>query len=455
MMGASRAPFREGYQSAAVKMAATTSETKTSNAEELVQLFKRIDYDKTVCCLKQQYAVPIEDFHKLDIAQWFDLDTSKCFMGTRKLKLNPLCIYDIFAGYCNKDKFEVKDLMRSEIVNNWNWFSLASNVCLSMKDTDFSSWFKKQIYKKAIPDELTVYALSVLFRRHTIIYNLYRPWHTVALKPGISTNVLDETYETRLLYLGDSLFGELHRKNINTLPAPIDLDDIHQARLLHCDNNVPEMYIEHVQCTELNQHNVEVPVNLQTFISPLDKTVFLQKNTTLFDPDYNPEQSGGPSGLNITQDTTSSVIGEYSVTGQVKQEPEIKNEPIMTVGSVLTENSPHCQLRIQISNIISVQNPSRTPMPTDDYSTDSTIQGGIVTPPAYPLDSTSETKTSLDTSDNNSKDVKAMTGMSQDVTTLHDTDANLSSDLVYQAGYFDESSAITITPHEGRIIPCL
>ena len=148
MTDASCAPFWEGYQSAAVKMVATTSETKTSIAEELVQLFKRIDYDETVCCLKQQYAVPIEDFHKLDIAQWFDLDTSKCFMGMRKLKLNPLCIYDIFAGYCNKDKFEVKDLMRSEIVNHWNWFSCASNMCLSIKDTDFSSWFDNKNIKR-------------------------------------------------------------------------------------------------------------------------------------------------------------------------------------------------------------------------------------------------------------------------------------------------------------------
>ena len=90
-----------------------------------------------------------------------------------------------------------------------------------------------------------MYALSVLFRRHTIIYNLYHPWHTVALKLGISTNVLDETCETRLLYLGDSLFGELHRKNVTIPPVPINLDDVHQARILHCDNNIPEMYIEH------------------------------------------------------------------------------------------------------------------------------------------------------------------------------------------------------------------
>ena len=120
-----------------------------------------------------------------------------------------------------------------------------------------------------------MYALSVLFRRHTIIYNLYHPWCTVALKPGISTDVLDETCETRLLYLGESLFGKLHQKNVTSPPPLINLDDVQQARILHCDNNVPEMYIEHVTRTELNQHNAEVPVNLQTFVSPMDTTVFL------------------------------------------------------------------------------------------------------------------------------------------------------------------------------------
>ena len=84
----SHAPFWKGHQSATIKMVANTSDSKTTIAEELVQLFKRIDYDETVCCLKQQYAVPIESFNTMDIAEWLDLDTSKCFMGKKKLKLN-------------------------------------------------------------------------------------------------------------------------------------------------------------------------------------------------------------------------------------------------------------------------------------------------------------------------------------------------------------------------------
>ena len=256
---------------------------------------------------------------------------------------------------------------------------------------------------------------------------------------------MDETCETRLLYLFDSLFGELHRKNIANLPAPLDLTDVHQARPLHCDNNVPEMYIEHVQCTELNQHNIGIPVNLQTFVSPLDRTVFLQPNPTLLDPDYFLEQSVSPS-MNLTQDTNTSIIGEYSITNQVKQEPQIKTEPELKVGSVLAEHSPSCQLKLQISNIISVQNPPKTPMSTEDYSTDSTIQGGIITPPAYPLDTTTDTRTSLDINYTPSKEVTSLTSTSQDVTVAHGSDAEPSLDLIYQAGYIDESSTITIAP---------
>ena len=38
-----------------------------------------------------------------------------------------------------------------------------------------------------------------------------------------------------------------------------------------------------------------MPVNLQTFVSPLDTTVFSGKTPTLFDPDYVPDQKAEPS----------------------------------------------------------------------------------------------------------------------------------------------------------------
>ena len=351
----------------------------------------------------------------------------------------------------------------------------------------------------------------------------------MALKPGININVLDETCETRLLYLRDSLFSELHQKNITALPPPLNSDDVHCARILHCDNQVPEMYIEHVQCTDLNQHNVEVLVNLQTNISPMDRTIFLQEKPTLFDVNYVPPHDDVPTGSSTGNSKGSSKdatwpsvsiqahhLDTYTtltpLNEQIKQESDIKTEPAETATTILAEHSPHCQLRLEISKVFSIQQPNRTPTPTDGYSTDSTIQGGIVTPPAYHLDSTSSsghpsgskdvtlqevtstsetTSTQLlsypdysshyaeitphpeadmdDQSKGSSKDAtwpsvsiqahhldtyttltpppepspRLVTSSSpQEVTPSNSSESN----LVYQAGYYDETSAINITP---------
>ena len=101
------------------KIVANMVDDKNSIANELINLFKRIDYDETICTLKNFYAVPIENFTSMEISNLFDLDTSKCFIGVKKVKFNIHYLYDIFRSYCNKSKWEIKDLMHKEIENNW------------------------------------------------------------------------------------------------------------------------------------------------------------------------------------------------------------------------------------------------------------------------------------------------------------------------------------------------
>ena len=77
-------PFPARYQSRAVKMVATDAaekDSKDSIAAELVWLFKRVDYTMVIRPLKVCDTIPIEQFGKMDISMWFELDTSKCFVG--------------------------------------------------------------------------------------------------------------------------------------------------------------------------------------------------------------------------------------------------------------------------------------------------------------------------------------------------------------------------------------
>ena len=372
-------------------------ENKNRMAEELVKLFKHVDYDETVCTIKEQYAVPIQDFEKLEIAKWFTLDTSKCFTAKWKLKINKLCLYDIFASYCGKDQFEVKELMRAEITQNWQWFNHASCVCLAMKYTDLVSWFKKQKYKNAKPDELSLYALSILFRHHTIVYNMYHSWNTVSSKPGLAASVIEETCETHLLYLGGSLFGELFRKNLSIPQAIINLDEVQAARVLKCNNNIPELYLEHVNRTDLNTANVEIPVNLQSYVSPSDTTRILSNQPTVFDESYitveglepKPEPNDPPDVTYTITESMGSTLGEITF-----QDPNVKTEVVETAEEIITQHSPQCELRMHITNIVSLQQPSRSPASMMEYSTDSTILRGIVMPQAHRICSSSPSEAS-------------------------------------------------------------
>ena len=196
-------------------------DNKNSIAAELLQLTQRVDYCRTIKPLQLEEAVMIADFDKMDLSTIFELDTSKCFTGKKKLKFNKYCIYDIFASYSGLDKFKLKDMVNKEIRDNLTWYNKVSNMCLGWKNTDITTWLKKQAYKCTAPDELCLYALSVIFCRHTIAYTSFQPWCMVDMKPGFSSQKVLEACESKLLYLGDNLFRELHRKPVgNATPPP-------------------------------------------------------------------------------------------------------------------------------------------------------------------------------------------------------------------------------------------
>ena len=366
------APFYTGDQLEAGKMAA--SDSKNSIAAELVKLFKRVEYVSTVRPLKEQETVMITNFNSMDISQWFELDTSRCFVGVKKSKINIHCVYDIFGGYCNMDKFQVKELVTNKVSSNLTWYDRAARVFLSWKNTDIHKWLKKQKYKNTCADELCLYALCIIFRRHCIVYTMYQPWCTVDVKPGMRAEVVEEACESKFVFLGDNLFGELRRKPLTmVIPPPINLDEIQMARQLHRDPNLMEMYIVHTESSELNRQNVNIVRQEQTFIAASDTTRILPNEPTVFDTNYIPESKvePGPSEEGTLFTLTESL---GSTLGEITFPMPVKAEPSETVREVLSTHSPQCQLLIHVRDYMSQQHPEfSSETPTEDYSTDDTI----------------------------------------------------------------------------------
>ena len=204
-----------------------------------------MDYTDCVWYLSENDACDGVLFDQSKLGQMFYLDTMHCVTGKRKKKYNSFNLYTIFGAYVNKSPQKVKELMLNEIWTNKHWYLLAGQVVYGMKSMNFDQWFKLMKPKKAHADELCIYALSVLFRRHTVVNSSLRPWMTLKLKQGMTSETLFELCETHLLYLGNGAFGELFRKPITSVrPQQIDLDELQNTRHIFRDHNVPFMYLE-------------------------------------------------------------------------------------------------------------------------------------------------------------------------------------------------------------------
>ena len=209
------------------------------------ELTKRLDYTNDVQYLSEICACETTLFEQSELGQMHTLDTSMCVIGKQKKKYNPMNLYDIFAAYTNNTGSEIKDLVLQEILENKHWYRQAGHVLLGMHGITFDDWLKQLRYKKTAGDEQCVYALSALFRRHTIIHNAIQPWFTLKRTSGMTFNVICEISETHLLYLGNNAFCELHRKPTNIVcPEIVLLEEIQYTRELYHDHNIPEMYIK-------------------------------------------------------------------------------------------------------------------------------------------------------------------------------------------------------------------
>ena len=364
-----------------------TMENKNSIAAELLRLTQRVDYCRTIKPLKLLETMTITDFDGLELATLFELDTTKCFTGKKKVKFNKYCIYDIFTSYCGLDRFVLKDMVNKEIRDNMAWYTKVSHMCLGWKDTNLQSWLKKQAYKCTMPDDLCVYALSVIFRHHTIAYTVFQPWCTIDMKPGFSLQKVLEACETKLLYLGDNLFGELHCKPTGNVPPPqINLEELHAARRLYRDPNLLEMYIEHAGSSALNAVNTQIVRPETTYISATDITKILPSKPSLFDTDYIPEVKVEPQDEGIISSfTLTESLG--SNLGEIVFPVPVKQKMAETVENILTTHSPTCQLRLQITDIYSipteasktVDSTNGTTDTNNDWSLDANLQSSLQT----------------------------------------------------------------------------
>ena len=128
----------------------------------------------------------------------------------------------MFGRLAGMDGIETKKCMLQEIEARQSFYQARGNVVLSMLRLTIEDWIAMHKHKRMRADELCVFALSVLFDRHIVIFTASKPWTTLDPAGHSNHNNFLTLCDFHLLNLGDNMYINLtpreEERVFSTLP---------------------------------------------------------------------------------------------------------------------------------------------------------------------------------------------------------------------------------------------
>ena len=144
-----------------------------SITRELFELTRLREYITYIPSINSRDRTGIAAFNDTSFAQDYDVDMS--FLYPKGRRMNTYHVYELFGRLAGMDGVEVKKCMLQEIESRQKYNQARGNVVLSLMQMTIEDWIVLHHHKRARADELCIFALSVLFNRHTLILPLLDP----------------------------------------------------------------------------------------------------------------------------------------------------------------------------------------------------------------------------------------------------------------------------------------
>ena len=177
-------------------------------------------YNNVACAITNERAVDMKAFHKniLKKEQWVDI---RKFVSKGKRELSD-GLFEIFGNYSNESPHTVHDNLCGWIYDNFRqietWFSIA----LKQKGISLMNWTENLRNPKQPGDELCLYLLCRMYRRHTLVHLIHHWWCTIQhILPGDLNEILDQCH-LELVFVREWVFGEV--KQIRKPKTPLYLN---------------------------------------------------------------------------------------------------------------------------------------------------------------------------------------------------------------------------------------
>ena len=230
--------------------------------------------------------------------------------------------------------------LAADVMENLEYYQKVLFVVMQMESTSVTMWLEEQFLKESHSDEWTVFCLSMLYNRHTMIHNKKHAWCTI--EEGGNWDY-EAACDTHLLYMGNNMYSELLPKNVthlnlipNLLLSTPPLPSYQQDQHLEKDNAHQEPAID----TNIDTEGAEFPNSVPD--------PDLQQNTT---PRNNPENTDYNSNLDQMLLKSSKSNNRRNCLShpqcQVSGSPAAKDKQVTELSTTLAVLKRPCNVNLQ------------------------------------------------------------------------------------------------------------
>ena len=185
------------------------SSENQSLTEELLEAIREKSYDTCVSNLTKTHRVNLKKFkrERLPKGTWIN---TKRFMNNSNRPVAD-AMFSLFGEFSNQSGSEVRDTMIGWSYDNFRLLEGVFKVALDQRKTTLRTWLEKMADVHTPSDELTLYVLSRMYRRHAYVYTQMFQWTTLLYNLPVTEQELVSQCEIVLVYVKDGIFGELDK----------------------------------------------------------------------------------------------------------------------------------------------------------------------------------------------------------------------------------------------------
>ena len=159
----------------------------------------------------------MKEFNNMDVSKHSWIDMRNC---RHERKINKQCIFELFGAISQESVIDVHENMIERIQLDPLYYKQIGHIILGFKNLVLNEYCDVMAKQTTSAVELTVFALSKIYQRHTVIFNASKPWTTLEPDGEMLEEQLFENCQIHLAYMGKDQYATLHRKPFIEQAAP-------------------------------------------------------------------------------------------------------------------------------------------------------------------------------------------------------------------------------------------